>query len=720
MERGFISAPLLGTIIFLFAMVFIVHLVETEKSQVAIIVSETYHNNIVSTLENYRSDLGALFAVNVQRSIEKYLSSQCWRNFDLSNGAALSNPDVYGVPPRGFPGAGSYTSSFNYDDFAGSSAPGVTPPPPVFTDSGPLKSPLYYEQGNNQLDYFELRYRACTRLGAIITEGICPTNSNYGVTSWIKSTNEELGPGDEDAGYVSPTLVGGAPNPDYRPGTNIPHMTYNYQGVKFTVPNSALVDNFQYQPTCTFTQSDRTFAVKNSAMFSINGLDCKGFQQDNARGETACQCTNNGASKNCDVLDPATGLALNPQPAITAISCQNSIGGVGQSTGGDMCRALIGEILFDCRNFAENLASPNRCCDLISEYAAGNANAGKCCMPGMTDNGCDGEDHVVPGCEDGTFFLNVNVLASDVLFKSLPRVSAEDNAGNTVRSGALSDENFQVHIKYPFFKYYDAAFRAYGMIGYGVGSDAADYADPKVNMRVQQGGTLNNANGGEGVIEGWARVRDNADRAKLFDSIQNDNRQLYRNPQVVTGTGLLGESSLAHTAFYSTFFDPASTTTSICRLFDLNENGEYVFNNMAIAFSQPFTLGAESKNFCGRGNVPDSSGVSNPNTLPTQLLNNENAADNFVVSMATNIETPGPDPSRGLGDNARIQTLRYDVEFRDYDPARLVDSEAQPDGQRYNKFCWGINPIHSNPEYADSNTPVRPGIPTIAPVPLSP
>ena len=703
MERGFISAPLLGTIIFLFAVVFIVHLVETEKSQVAIIVSETYHNNIVSTLENYRSDLGALFAVNVQRSIEKYLSSQCWRNFDMSNGAASTNPDIYGVPPRGFPGSGSYTSSFNYDDFQHS--PGVSSQ--VFTSaSSPL---LYYEQGNNQLDYFELRYRACTRLGAIITEGICPTNSNYGVTSWIKSTKAELAPGDE--GYIAPGDLG-----------YFEHATYNYQGVKFTVPNRDLVDNFEYQPTCKFPLgANKFYVVKKDVFFRTSGGGCVGITPSEATTsggvKQVCTCVSNPANPNynCDIVD-ASGAALGPE---ANKDCQGVAGVVGQSDGGEMCRALIGEILFDCRNFAENLASPNRCCDRVSEYAPGNTNAGKCCTLGMTGNGCDGQDHVIPGCEDGTFYLNVNVLASDELFKSLPRVSAEDKAGNTVRSGALSDENFRVHIKYPFFKYYDAAFRAYGMVSYGVGNGEYDYTNPSVNMRVQQGGTLNNANGGEGVIEGWARVTNAADAGKVWLDEHENRRRIFRSPTVV---GIGNEEHAARTAFYSTFFDPASST-SVCRLFNLRDaDGNLVFNNMAMALGPPFTAGGQAENFCGTGTVPEA-GAAPASHSPADLLSDEDAETNFAASMQTNLETIAGNPGDPLAPNFEhtlLNQLRYDVEFRDYDPARLVDSEAQPDGQRYNKFCWGINPIHSNPEYADGTTLVRPGFPEITPVPLSP
>jgi len=85
-RKGFIAAPLLGTILFLTAVIFVVNLNKEESSEVALIANEAYNNRVTSLLELYRSDLGSQFRENLARVIEDFLSSKCWDNlFRVSN-----------------------------------------------------------------------------------------------------------------------------------------------------------------------------------------------------------------------------------------------------------------------------------------------------------------------------------------------------------------------------------------------------------------------------------------------------------------------------------------------------------------------------------------------------------------------------------------------------------------------------------------------------------
>ena len=128
LSRGFIAAPLIGTLIFLSVILYVLHITQVEKSEVANIVSNTYHNSITSNLEQYRSDMGSLFAVSLSRAIEKYLSSgaaesdsKCtvpWNLFSLKNEAnpSGSTSNTQGFYPTGVDGTKTTQDyGFNYD-----------------------------------------------------------------------------------------------------------------------------------------------------------------------------------------------------------------------------------------------------------------------------------------------------------------------------------------------------------------------------------------------------------------------------------------------------------------------------------------------------------------------------------------------------------------------------------------------------------------------------
>ncbi|MEK6954443.1 MAG: hypothetical protein AABX01_05515 [Candidatus Micrarchaeota archaeon] len=80
-RKAFIAAPLIGTLIFLVAILVIINIARSESAAIAETVSDSYHNKLVSVVEIYRSDLGSVFNIGLQRNIEYALTSQCWQNF---------------------------------------------------------------------------------------------------------------------------------------------------------------------------------------------------------------------------------------------------------------------------------------------------------------------------------------------------------------------------------------------------------------------------------------------------------------------------------------------------------------------------------------------------------------------------------------------------------------------------------------------------------------
>jgi hypothetical protein len=126
-RKGFIAAPLLGTILFLTSVIFVVNMNKAESAQVALIANEAYQNRVTSLLELYRSDMGSQFRENLARVIEDFLSSKCWDNlFRVTNKKFVA-------------GAG------------GGSVPG----------------------GSSYLDEKVLRYRACSYVNDVIHDVIC-------------------------------------------------------------------------------------------------------------------------------------------------------------------------------------------------------------------------------------------------------------------------------------------------------------------------------------------------------------------------------------------------------------------------------------------------------------------------------------------------------------------------------------------------------------------
>ncbi|MBI4360571.1 hypothetical protein HY572_02235 [Candidatus Micrarchaeota archaeon] len=85
LKRAFVAAPLIGTILFLAAVLFTVNLSKVEAAQSARVVNDAYHNRIVSLIEIYRTDLNSVFRESLRRNIETFILRPAWLNFGITN-----------------------------------------------------------------------------------------------------------------------------------------------------------------------------------------------------------------------------------------------------------------------------------------------------------------------------------------------------------------------------------------------------------------------------------------------------------------------------------------------------------------------------------------------------------------------------------------------------------------------------------------------------------
>ncbi len=93
-KRAFIAAPLIGTIIFITALVFVVNVDKSESNAITQVSQEAYHNRITAIVELYRLDAGSLFKEDVKAVIEQALTSECWNLFDIQvNNAPTDSPE---------------------------------------------------------------------------------------------------------------------------------------------------------------------------------------------------------------------------------------------------------------------------------------------------------------------------------------------------------------------------------------------------------------------------------------------------------------------------------------------------------------------------------------------------------------------------------------------------------------------------------------------------
>jgi hypothetical protein len=649
MLKGFISAPLLGTLVFLGAVVFVVHITQMEKAEVSSIVSDIYHNRVTSMLEDYRYDMGSLFAVALSRAIERYLSSECWEIFALKNdnyaepgGADGGGIATRGVPPAGFPKTGH--ADYNYDDFGWCRNTGTGANPTCSDVSETNKHPnnpnydyLCAENCNGQLDYYELRYKKCTEISDIIRDGICPYDPKYGLTAWLNATR----------------------------------TPFNFEGVGFSLSNPELVETYVSQISCTFSGLG---TVTNTNMFEYD----LGSSSGSCKGRDNCKVKVGNGFLTCAKKDGVPDGTL-------------SVG-----DGIKNCRQLVGDSLFDCRNFAEDLGNPYRCCSLYS-------NTGECCAQSDgPSKGCDQKSHVMPGCDGGSFFVGVNVLANDNVYRSLPRVNATDKGGNEIQGGALGDRNFTIHVKYPVYKYLDAAFRTYMPIAYGICVNSAhpeyDFEAP-VNMRVhegQGGGTRSCPSGNspqsdfEGIIEGLCY-------GESCGGFNVNPECLGLNPPAYCDTkGFEGNNNGQHfrtrekaieyarAKFLGVFLSPdPAVGTSVCRLF-------------RPLLCDTFGLCDTKMLIRGMGLQNPADGSDGFYTLCPQPPASWDSPDWTAIQAKLSVDSlfrAYDDCTRNPNNHqacAAVNSLSFTIKFVDKKAETLVNPIA-------NNFCWHMRPVHVNP-----------------------
>ncbi len=95
MKKGFISTPLLGTIIFLTALVFVVNLSLSERNAVSQATVNAYDNRMVSLIDAYNLDAGSQMVQSIKMSVEGFLGNGCWNAFNIpANGYSASSTNL--------------------------------------------------------------------------------------------------------------------------------------------------------------------------------------------------------------------------------------------------------------------------------------------------------------------------------------------------------------------------------------------------------------------------------------------------------------------------------------------------------------------------------------------------------------------------------------------------------------------------------------------------
>ncbi len=145
------------------------------------------------------------------------------------------------------------------------------------------------------------------------------------------------------------------------------------------------------------------------------------------------------------LLNPPRGLALDQQTAVNT-AYRNA------------CLNLVQENTFDCEDFSRN--------------------------PGHFQCKDSKTGRVIPGCEEGTFYMKVDPRGINdahpegdkALYAALPRIEGDDGFGNQVRSGAIGDQPFYLPINLRVFFYDDFALEFFDKLGFN--SDSSGHPQP--------------------------------------------------------------------------------------------------------------------------------------------------------------------------------------------------------------------------------------------------
>ncbi len=120
------------------------------------------------------------------------------------------------------------------------------------------------------------------------------------------------------------------------------------------------------------------------------------------------------------------------------------------------CGKLISQVLFDCEAYSRGQL---QCCSKPTvEIKNGKVERNSCVAAG---------GRVLDGCENGGFYLHVDVDDADIKFSML-RTEVTDNVGNVLRTGSIADKSFDIFINYPLFFYMNTSFEfAKRLLGVG-------------------------------------------------------------------------------------------------------------------------------------------------------------------------------------------------------------------------------------------------------------
>ncbi len=235
-RRGFISAPLIGTVIFLSAVIFIVNLQNVEAQASLRVANDAYHNRVSSILEQYRSDLSSIFREGLSRTISFYVLSPGWDVFKWTN-----NP-----------------SSTFYKD-APTYLQGTSNDKPIDGDLG--------GGADGKVSLQELKYGKCETANAIARDVICSipdTNSlqyKYGLPQWMSSFLQNF------------TFEG------------ITFSTSNPKQIEYFLPNARIADGVSQD------QALKEYGEYCRALLQGSAFDCKAFAtQSNVDGSSVKQC----------------------------------------------------------------------------------------------------------------------------------------------------------------------------------------------------------------------------------------------------------------------------------------------------------------------------------------------------------------------------------------------------------------------------------------------
>ncbi len=416
-RKAFISAPLLGTLIFLAAILFVLSLSQIDRAEVSSISLNAYHQSISSNLQYFRNDLNALFSESVSRAVQNYLTSQCWNAFTLQNSYNLptSPQQTYSTAPRGFanlntsqvdfdnlpfclntPLASQTSSTFTADsNYNQCNNNPLTSQPSIVGNPNPTYSPICQENCNNELDYYELRYQQCSEVSSLLLNGICSFNSNYGIPGWFSTVLGQSGGGatctfTDSAGKqcVSSNLNGNFTLSSSTSSNSIAGTcvstgasctcidqysqsvqacptspgkylsstgnSFSFQGQSFSIPNANLARQLTNSVGCQFTTGGNTYTINDPTMYTISSSE-----------PTVCygNCGSNGQCSSSSSIDLNVqsacqcigGSCSSQSSSPTGATCSGSQGTVINSfSGQQLCTQLVGKILFDCRQFAEH------------------------------------------------------------------------------------------------------------------------------------------------------------------------------------------------------------------------------------------------------------------------------------------------------------------------------------------------------------------------------